>query len=480
FPNGTGDMVPLTSLTLNAENSGPRIGPVIINEVMYNPPIVDNGFAPEVLEFLEIHNTSGASVDLTDWRVRGGIDFDFEPDSLSDDAFLVIVSFDPEAAENAAMLIAFRDYYQIDESVELVGPFSGRLNNAGDRFRLERPDLPPIDEPIFIPRLLEDEVSYDDQVPWALQPDGAGASLTRVVPVELGSDAASFAADGPTPGSAAQDPSVIATEFNAVEVDPVDLAKGSQPTSWDRQRGQWKSFDLTFNEPVIISIADIILTNLGVHAANDTDVVINLDASNIETIGNTVRLHFAATDLDDGVYLLEILPSATDLGGNPIDGNGDSVGGDSYILVGSESNKFYRLQSDFNGDFGVSVFDFSTFSYWFGASVPIAPEYADMNLDGGVSVFDFTFFSQSFGKGIVFPTGFALIGTSENRESTVPSTDSASGLDQTPPRVESTLLLESQLREKVPLRLNEPSDETDVDLAIEQIAADVWRNRVPH
>ncbi|MFT7641368.1 MAG: hypothetical protein ACI9G1_003115, partial [Pirellulaceae bacterium] len=187
FPNGTGDIVPLTSLTLNAENSGPRIGPVIINEVMYNPPIVDNGFAPEVLEFLEIHNTSGASVDLTDWRVRGGIDFDFEPDSLSDDAFLVIVSFDPEAAENAAMLIAFRDYYQIDESVALVGPFSGRLNNAGDRFRLERPDLPPIDEPIFIPRLLEDEVSYDDQVPWALQPDGAGASLTRVVPVELGS-----------------------------------------------------------------------------------------------------------------------------------------------------------------------------------------------------------------------------------------------------------------------------------------------------
>jgi hypothetical protein len=55
----------------------------------------------------------------------------------------------------------------------------------------------------------------------------------------------------------------------------------------------------------------------------------------------------------------------------------------------------------------VSVFDFTTFSYWFGNSVPRAPVYADPSGDGGVSVFDFTAFSLSFGVGIVFPAAFA-------------------------------------------------------------------------
>jgi hypothetical protein len=57
------------------------------------------------------------------------------------------------------------------------------------------------------------------------------------------------------------------------------------------------------------------------------------------------------------------------------------------------------------------VFDFSTFSYWFGVATPDAPSYVDFNQDGGVSVFDFTSFSSRFGTGIVYPTAFVPIAT---------------------------------------------------------------------
>jgi hypothetical protein len=55
------------------------------------------------------------------------------------------------------------------------------------------------------------------------------------------------------------------------------------------------------------------------------------------------------------------------------------------------------------------VFDFTTFSYWFGQDTTVAPSYVDLNSDDGVSVFDFTAFSSNFGVGIVYQTGFAEV-----------------------------------------------------------------------
>ena len=37
WPNGQGELYPMQSLTLDSQNSGPRVGPVIISEVMYHP-----------------------------------------------------------------------------------------------------------------------------------------------------------------------------------------------------------------------------------------------------------------------------------------------------------------------------------------------------------------------------------------------------------------------------------------------------------
>jgi len=55
-PNGSGRLDPMTAATIGAANSSPRVGPLVISEVMYNPPDPGGGIDPSQLEFAEIYN----------------------------------------------------------------------------------------------------------------------------------------------------------------------------------------------------------------------------------------------------------------------------------------------------------------------------------------------------------------------------------------------------------------------------------------
>jgi hypothetical protein len=203
-------------------------------------------------------------------------------------------------------------------------------------------------------------------------------------------------------------PTVINTIVNGATSDPADLAKGPQPTSWLTQQSRIANIEVNFSRPMVVTASDLRLTNLGVNAPTDADVVFPLTPQHLQTNDQQLVISFAHSELADGIYQLEILGSAVDAGSTPLDGNGDGTTGDDYVLIGSRQNGLFKMTSDFNADTGVSVFDFTTFSYWFGTSVGIAPEYADLNNDSGVSVFDFTFFANAFGSGVTFPTGFHL------------------------------------------------------------------------
>jgi subtilisin family serine protease len=202
-------------------------------------------------------------------------------------------------------------------------------------------------------------------------------------------------------------PQVLAIDFNTQTVDPLDLPHGPQPSSWLQQKSEINDVRISFSEEVALTPADLVLTNLGVDADNVADIVVPLTVNHLTQSGTDWIITFAQGELADGAYQLVINPSLSDRAGLLLDGDGDGTGGDAFIITASDANGFYKLTSDFNGDRGVSVFDFSTFSYWFGTAVPAAPSYVDMNIDGGVSVFDFTLFSNNFGTGIQFPTGFA-------------------------------------------------------------------------
>ncbi|MBN2477406.1 MAG: lamin tail domain-containing protein [Pirellulales bacterium] len=212
WPNGSGPLYPMSQTTFepaDGANSGPRVGPVVISEIQYNSGDV---VGANELEFIEIYNSGNVMEDLTDWRLLGAIEYDFPAGTaLGPGSMLVIVPFDPADLD---LLAAFRTRYWIDGSVAVVGGYARQLNDDGGVVRLQRPDEPPLDEPDFIPRLLEDEVRYDDEAPWPVEPDGTGDSLNRLGSDLWGNEGGNWTPLPPTPGyPVSTQPSVVAGRY---------------------------------------------------------------------------------------------------------------------------------------------------------------------------------------------------------------------------------------------------------------------------
>jgi hypothetical protein len=177
------------SLTFGFANSGPRVGPVVINEILYHP---ETGYD----EFIELKNISGAAVNLFDpaipantWRL-GGLDYSFPTGlTLPAGGYLLLVPIDPAT---------FRTKYSVPAAVQIVGPYLGALQDSGERLRLQRPDAPT---PNGIPLITVDEVRYNDKAPWPPSADGDGPSLQRAVSTAYGNDPAAWFASGLTPGT---------------------------------------------------------------------------------------------------------------------------------------------------------------------------------------------------------------------------------------------------------------------------------------
>ena len=201
-------MEPQARVTLGCENLHPSVGPLVISELNYNPGkpsssalAIDPQLVEDHLEFIEIYNPTSHSISLTDWRLRGGVDFDFDVNTtIGANATLVVVSFNPKISKNATRVDAFRNHYGILQDVALWGGWSGQLSDSGEEVRLLRPSAPPLANPMFIPHIEEDTVRYDDLPPWPRAADGLGSSLARVLPTAFGGVAQKWFASVPTPG----------------------------------------------------------------------------------------------------------------------------------------------------------------------------------------------------------------------------------------------------------------------------------------
>jgi hypothetical protein len=184
-----------TSLTLGRPNSGPRIGPVVINEIMYHP------LFPAGTEFIELLNISTSSVALFDaanpantWRINGA-SFQFPTNvTLAANQFLLVVDTNPDQ---------FRINYGIPAAVQVFGPM-GRLGDVGETLELQRPDSPqldPITGLVLPPYITVDEVGYHNASPWPTETAGTGAAIARISPLAFGDDPINWAAATPTPGA---------------------------------------------------------------------------------------------------------------------------------------------------------------------------------------------------------------------------------------------------------------------------------------
>ncbi|NQU20461.1 MAG: lamin tail domain-containing protein, partial [Candidatus Nealsonbacteria bacterium] len=246
WPDPTGPLYPMTQWTSGAPNSGPRLGSVVISELHYNPGSMSGS---DDLEFIEIYNRSAIQADLTRWKLRGGIDFDFaDGTTLDAGATLVILPFDPVAEPD--LLAAFLSHHNATQPITTTGPYSGQLENNGERVQLRYPDEPPTDEPDYYPGLLEDEVVYNNTSPWPISADGLGDSLHRRSIAAWGDDATNWIAAATTPGVASfdtvvlgrhifynrsffddNDPTANADDHAAIATDKLPLLPGEVATS---------------------------------------------------------------------------------------------------------------------------------------------------------------------------------------------------------------------------------------------------------
>ncbi|HKQ40014.1 MAG TPA: lamin tail domain-containing protein [Verrucomicrobiae bacterium] len=130
-----------------------------ITEIMYHPanPPQPSPFRDEDFEFIEVRNTSGGSLNVTGYKIRGGIDFLFPNLTLTAGQRAVVV-------RNRA---AFSALYNTNGMI-IAGEFGGggtnNLDNTGERLILEG----RFGEPIL-------DFRYDDD--WHKITDGLGFSL---------------------------------------------------------------------------------------------------------------------------------------------------------------------------------------------------------------------------------------------------------------------------------------------------------------
>ena len=323
------------SATLGSANSGPRLGPVVITEIMFHP---DTGGD----EFIELKNIATTNVALFDpirpattWRLNGA-SFTFPTNlTLTPGQFVLLVATNP---------MAFAVKYGVPPGVLVLGPFSGELQDSGERLELQRPDAPDTNG---LPYITVDEVRYNDKTPWPIAADGSGPSLQKRLAASYGNDPANWEAAILTPGrllpagaspviiSAPSDTIVVASQAAQFLVSAV----GAAPL-----RYQWR-FEGDNLEGATNGL--LRLTNVQPAQAGGYSVIVFNDVGAAESV----------------TAALTVLRPAS-IVGQPI----------SVSLRGSTNAVDYGSTTNRNATFSVQAFSSSPLSFqWRHNGVPIAP-----------------------------------------------------------------------------------------------------------
>jgi hypothetical protein len=224
-PTSTGlKFVPLSRTTFGADsavsleefrtgtglpNAPAKIGPVVINEIMYRPFSAGATNATENPdeEFIELQNITATPVPLFDtaaptntWRLNNAISYSFPANqTIAAGEFILLVDFDP--ADEPQLTQNFRSKYGVSSNVRVYGPYHGRLDNSGETIELQRPDTaqePPHPDAGFVPYIQVDNVTYLAASPWPAL--AAGASLQKLANGLFGDDPSNWFGAAPTAG----------------------------------------------------------------------------------------------------------------------------------------------------------------------------------------------------------------------------------------------------------------------------------------
>ena len=195
---GTVNFVAMAEQTPGWANSYPKVGPVVMSEIMYNP-ISGNQY----LEYVELFNVTDSQVTLevydgvmganVPWAFTDGIDYEFPPGAVIGALDYLVVAKDPNIFTVAYPAVPWN---------KILGPYDGQLRNGGERLELGKPgDYDAGSGEDYYIRL--DRVNYDDEGLCPTEPDGGngnGSSLTRINAEDYGNDPNNWGAAVPSPG----------------------------------------------------------------------------------------------------------------------------------------------------------------------------------------------------------------------------------------------------------------------------------------
>jgi hypothetical protein len=211
YKPGTGNynFVAMAENTPGSANSYPKVGPIVISEIMYNPDWPNGSpYTNDQYEYIELQNISDGPVTLFDsgtsepWKFTNGIDFTFPahaPVTIPAGGYILVVK-KPEA---------FSWRYPAVPAGIIFGLYEGNLSNSGESLELSMPgdvDNEGVRQYIRMDRVNYSDGSHPENCPggidlWPLEADGKGMSLTRKVPTDYGNDPENWQASSPTPGN---------------------------------------------------------------------------------------------------------------------------------------------------------------------------------------------------------------------------------------------------------------------------------------
>jgi len=207
------DFVALTAATPGAENASPRVGPIVISEIMYHPQEAGDA------EYVELLNVSEADVALYDFTHAAPWRFTDDPDHPSID--FLFPDDPPVTLEPGTRLVLVKDraliesLHAVRDAVQVFEWPMGSLDNGGEPLQLSKPGAADADghQPwIAVDRVVYSDGSHgvdlpDGVDPWPIGADGFGLSLTRISPEGYGNDPNNWQAAAGSPGAIRYRPS---------------------------------------------------------------------------------------------------------------------------------------------------------------------------------------------------------------------------------------------------------------------------------
>jgi len=180
---------------------------VVFNEIHYHP----RGAASE---WIELHNIHGVNVDLSGWKMRGGVNFDFAAGTIiAGRGYLVVAAVPGDASLAGA---------------GALGPWTGSLDNSGEEIRLVNRDG----------RLME-RVDYRDSGDWPAGADDGGVTLAKRVQDSAASDAENWTVSAEIGGTPARrnfaslsDPPITTTVAVIESTWKYEASNTALPASW--------------------------------------------------------------------------------------------------------------------------------------------------------------------------------------------------------------------------------------------------------